>query len=49
MDKKTLIAGLMVLALTLIALLFKADPELFLLIMIAYWVYLDRLEKHIGK
>ncbi len=42
--KKAIIAAVLVLLLFLLAILFKIDPERVLVTMIAYWVFLDRLE-----
>ena len=43
--KKAIIAGLLVLVIFLVALLVKIDPHDALITMIAYWVFLDRLER----
>lgn len=47
--KKALIAGAFVLLIFLLALLLKMHPQDCLITMIAYWVFLDRLEKEDEK
>lgn len=43
--KKALISGIIVLSIVLVAELFKIDPEYMLITIMAYWIFLDRLEK----
>ena len=47
--KKAIIAGTFVLFVFLLAILLKIDPERALITMIAYWVFLDRLEREDEK
>ena len=47
--KKSILSAAIVLLLMLIARLFKVDPMSALITMMAYWVFLDRLEKEDEK
>lgn len=43
--KKAIIAAVLVLLVFLLSILVKIDPSRTLITMIAYWVFLDRLER----
>ena len=47
--KKALIAGAIILFISLLAALLKIRPTDCLITMIAYWVFLDRLEREDKK
>ena len=47
--KKAIVPGVIVLSIFLAAILVRVDPELVLITMIAYWVFLDRLEREDEK
>lgn len=47
--KKAIVSGIIVLSIFLAAKLVRVDPELVLITMIAYWVFLDRLEREDEK
>lgn len=43
--KKAIMAAVIVVLVYLVSLLFKVDPTRTLITMMAYWMFLDRLEK----
>ena len=43
--KKAIIAAVIVLLIFLLSILLQVDPSRTLITMIAYWVFLDRLER----
>jgi len=47
--KKAIIAAVLVLLVFLLSVLLKVDPSRTLITMIAYWVFLDRLEREEEK
>ena len=47
--KKAIIAAVIVLLIFLLSILLKVDPARKLITMIAYWVFLDRLERDNGN
>ena len=47
--KKAIIAAVLVLLVFLLSALIKVDPSRTLITMIAYWVFLDRLEREEEK
>ena len=43
--KKAITAAIIVVLIFLVSILLKVDPERSLITMMAYWMFLDRLEK----